>query len=252
MSCKSSRNGFTLVELLVVISIIGLLVALLMPTLSQAREAAKNTQCTSNLRQIGLANHQYAASNKNFMVMSRDGYTFQGSAAGAFYWFQQLQRDEFLTRNIQTVPGNALTCPTNPYRYNAALYVNYSWSAFMGDAATFPTNVPSRVQLDRVVRPATILTTMDAQYDSVLAGVEQCRQSVQYTFLAAATSNNKPRIHPNFTNVLFVDGHVGPQTYVDNRLIGNPGSAANRPTTFWAQQNWGINPTTPDSTRPYF
>jgi general secretion pathway protein G len=80
------RPAFTLVELLVVIGIIAILVALLMPAMARAREAARTVACASNIRQIGIGTIAYANRNNGFLPVPVEGVNLMGGRPESAIW----------------------------------------------------------------------------------------------------------------------------------------------------------------------
>ncbi|HEY4262437.1 MAG TPA: DUF1559 domain-containing protein [Schlesneria sp.] len=109
---SSRRRAFTLIELLVVIAIIAVLIALLLPAVQQAREAARRTQCRNNLKQIGIALHNYHDSNQVFPMGFSDAVwgpseTFGGWAWGAAILPYMDQGPLFNQLNFSSTPYSA-------------------------------------------------------------------------------------------------------------------------------------------------
>src|SRR4051812_12895219 len=109
-SQASRSRAFTLIELLVVIAIIAILIALLLPAVQQAREAARRSQCKNNLKQFGLALHNYHDSYNCFPPASclRIGVTFEG-------WSAQARLLAFLDQaNLQNLINYSAEFDTQP------------------------------------------------------------------------------------------------------------------------------------------
>ncbi|OYW19556.1 MAG: prepilin-type cleavage/methylation domain-containing protein, partial [Planctomycetales bacterium 12-60-4] len=101
---RHRSHGFTLIELLVVIAIIAILIALLLPAVQQAREAARRTQCRNNLKQLGLAMHNY---HDNYLTFPQAHFQIQGASS----W-----------------NGHGIWVSVLPYLDQAPLYGQYNFS----------------------------------------------------------------------------------------------------------------------------
>jgi prepilin-type processing-associated H-X9-DG protein/prepilin-type N-terminal cleavage/methylation domain-containing protein len=107
--------GFTSIELLVVIAIIAILAAIMFPVFAQAREAARLTQCVSNMRQIGMALLSYAQDHDDGLPLRRRAYLFQPNPNPCYEWYRE---DTCFTWKHMVLPyiknADVFICPTNP------------------------------------------------------------------------------------------------------------------------------------------
>jgi len=125
------RRGFTLIELLVVIAIIAILIALLLPAVQQAREAARRTQCRNNLKQLGLALHNYH-DNFNVLPYAGIGYSWTGVNSSLPAGYQQ---------NPIMLNQNGLVLLL-PYMDQSPLYNQFNFS---GTMTNYPGHSPAGV-----------------------------------------------------------------------------------------------------------
>ena len=119
-SPQRKRGGFTLVELLVVIAIIGILVALLLPAVQAAREAARRMQCANNMKQLSLALHNYHDTNKRFPPAA----TWPTSASGFNLGMQN-----------QNKFGPSWVVLLLPYMEQQTVYDAFDFTKFLNDPA---------------------------------------------------------------------------------------------------------------------
>lgn len=151
MRPRLRKRGFTLIELLVVIAIIAILIALLLPAVQQAREAARRSTCKNNLKQIGLALHNYHERANTFPPDAVWTLQTSGNPAGNYTWITMILPDmdqgplyeqiDFKQPGLkQVVAGKelqayqfpGLLCPSDVAYPSVAANHNVGWTCYAG------------------------------------------------------------------------------------------------------------------------
>lgn len=216
-------KAFTLLELLVVIAIMALLAALLLPALSNARQAVKGTACISNLKQWGTATHLYANDNEDFLP--RNGSSGGNSVATG--WYQELPpimdalpyHQMAWRSNAAIDPGHIIwICPANKKRSNGHNLFHYCLNnAVNPPVVDIDDPLSGKARLSAFAQPSNIPWLFDNGKDGATGSQDSAH----------------PTLHKRGAVFLFLDSHVArfrSATYWNSTL--NKGRT-NNPDLIW-------------------
>ena len=203
LETERMRKGFTLIELLVVIAIIAILAAIILPVFAQAREAARKTACTSNLRQLGSAMAMYSQDYDEVLPGTWDAAGGVGSSSGSGGWMYftnvltQVQFDPSRGSLQSYVKNDGIfRCPSDPTSNRCSYAINCLLSSPSAITAFYRGQ-----SLSALTQPASTLLLVEEFSNTPEGSTDDAYFNVNVPNLLAVR-------HHGGGNFLYCDGHV--------------------------------------------
>lgn len=215
---KEKKRAFTLMELLVAISIIAILAAMLFPVFSRAREAARRTSCLNNTHQIGSGLLMYRADYDDTMPPAsypQDVYGMPDGSTGQWFVWYHVLHPYVKNYDVFNCPGNRYISPTMPYAGQSVLNIGYGLNPAVSEIADY-----------NVQHVSDLILLADARYYLVSpARTDVPNPRATGPCAGFPTAPIYP-IHDQTANVAYFDGHA----------------KAIRPSSIYDPSPWGFNP----------